>query len=225
MEGSVSAESSAELFRAFVDQDPASAIQVIERARADGIAQGALFDAVYAPAMALLGGAWASGEIDETAFTQASVVAEQIGSFVMPPVTQRDTGVTVVIGTMHRDHHSIARTIVAATLKEAGYRVNDLGVDVRPTDFLERVEETGARIIIVFAEMMRTARAVARVREMLAANGLDDVVMLVCGGPFTAEPTLAREAGANGVALGAESALKLVARVARDRAQAGGGAA
>jgi len=48
------------------------------------------------------------------------------------------------MGTMHRDHHSIGRTIVAATLKEAGYRVNDLGVDVRPSDFLERVEETGA---------------------------------------------------------------------------------
>ena len=65
---------------------------------------------------------------------------------------------------------------------------------------------------------MATARAVARVREMFASSGLDDVVILVSGGPFAADAALAREVGANGVVPGAESALKLIARVARDRA-------
>jgi methanogenic corrinoid protein MtbC1 len=212
----VAAEEAALLYQAFVEQDPAAAIRVVERARASGIAQDALFDALYAPAMAMLGGAWADGAIDEVAFAQAAVVAEQVGSFVMPPAARRDTGVTVVVGTMHRDRHSIARTIVAATLKEAGYRVNDLGVDVRPTDFLERIEETGARILIVFAEMAQTARAVGRVREMLASAGHDGVIILVGGGPFAADESLAREAGANGVVTGAESALRLVSRAARD---------
>jgi len=225
MEGSVAAEGAADLYQAFVDQDPAEAIQVVERARASGVAQDNLFDSLYAPAMGLLGGAWAAGEIDEIVFTQAAVVAEQIGSFVMPSAARRDTGVTVIVGTMHRDHHSIARTIIGATLKEAGYRVNDLGGDVRPADFLERVEETGARIVIVFAEMMATARAAGRVREAFAASGLDDVVILVSGGPFAADPALARAVGANGVVPGAESALKLLARVTRDRAAAAEGEA
>ena len=219
----MAADEATNLYQAFVDQDPASAIQVVERVRASGVAQDSLFDTVYAPAMGLLGGAWASGAIDEMTFTQAAVVAEQVGSFVMPSVAKRDTGVTVIVGTMHRDHHAIGRTIVAATLKEAGFRVNDLGGDVRPADFLERVEETGARIIIVFAEMMRTARAVSRVREMLVANGHDDVVVLASGGPFAAYEGLAKEVDANGVVLGAASALKLVARVARDRAAGGEG--
>lgn len=221
----MSAEEAAALYQAFVDQDPASAIQVVERVRASGVPQDQLFDSLYAPAMGLLGGAWADGSIDEITFTQASVVAEQIGSFVMPPAARRDTGVTVIIGTMHRDHHSIGRTIIGATLKEAGYRVNDLGVDVRPADFLERIEETGARIVIVFAEMMRTARGVASIRALLGSSGLDDVVILVSGGPFSADPALARAVGANGVIPGAESALKLLARVARDRAAAAEGGA
>ncbi len=218
----MAAEDAAHLYQAFVDQDPATAIQVVEAARASGIAQDALFDALYAPAMGLLGGAWASGAIDEIAFTQAAVVAEQVGSFVMPPVARRDTGITVVIGTMHRDRHSIGRTIIAATLKEAGYRVSDLGVDVRPSDFLERIEETGARIVIACAEIMRTARSVSGLRDLLTSSGLEDVVILVSGGPFAAGATLAREVGANGVIPGAERALKLVARVARDRAAAAG---
>lgn len=215
-------DEAANLYQAFVDQEPASAISVVERVRASGVAQDALFDAVYAPAMGLLGGAWASGAIDEMTFTQAAVVAEQVSSFVMPSAARRDTGVTVVVGTVHRDRHDIGRTIVAAALKEAGFRVSDLGSDVRPADFLERVEETGAHIIIVFAEMMRTARSVAQVRETLTANGREGVAMLVAGGPFVADERLAREVGANGVVLGAESALKMVARVSRDLAVAEG---
>lgn len=207
----------AELYQAFVSQDAAGAIAVIERARGEGVVQQQLFDALYAPAMALLGSAWASGAIDEIAFTQAAVVAEQIGSFVIPPATSRDTGVTVLIGVVQRDSHAIAKNVIAAALKEAGHRVVDLGCDVRPAEFLERVEETGARIVIVCAETMATARAVARVRDMLTAGGHPEVLLLASGGPFAADPELARAAGANGVARGAESALKLVARIATER--------
>lgn len=212
----MSSEEAARLYSAFVGQDPASAIQVIERVRSSGVAQDQLFDTLYVPALSLLAGAWASGEIDEITFTQASVVAEQIGSFVMPPVARADTGVTLVLGTMHRDRHSVMKDIVASALKESGYRVNDLGVDVRPADFLERLEETGSRIVLVFAETMATARAVTRVREMLASAGRDDAVILVAGGPFTADTALARSVGANGVITGAESALRVLARIRED---------
>lgn len=215
-------DAAARLYQAFVDQDPAAAIDVIEQARDGGMDQGALFDSLFAPAMAMLGGAWASGAIDEYTFTQAAVVAEQITSFATPPATAQDTGITVLVGAMHRDIHSIDKDIVAATLKEAGHRVIDLGVDVRPAEFLERAEETGARIVVVSAQMTATARSVSRVREMFAASGRDDVVLLVSGGPFVADPALAREVGANGIVRGAESALRLVSRIARDRLSGGG---
>ena len=70
-------DAAARLFQAFVNQDPAAAISVIEKVRKAGIAQESMFDSLFAPAMSLLGGAWASGEIDEVTFTQAAVVAEQ----------------------------------------------------------------------------------------------------------------------------------------------------
>jgi 5-methyltetrahydrofolate--homocysteine methyltransferase len=210
-------DSPALLYRAFVAQDPAGAIKVVESARSSGVAQPDLFDSVFAPALASLGAAWASGEIDEVAFAQASVVAEQVSSFVIPSAAAADTGVTTIAGVIHRDHHSVMKNIVGAALKEAGNRVIDLGVDVRSADFLEKVEETGARIVIVFAEMVQTARAVAGVRDMLTAAGHDDVVILVCGGPFEADSSIAKTAGANGVIHGAESAIRLVSRIAADR--------
>jgi methanogenic corrinoid protein MtbC1 len=213
----VSDEAPVRLYKAFVGQDPAAAIKVIERARADGVTQAQLFDSVFAPALALLGAAWAAGDVDEVAFTQAAVVAEQITSFVTPPPSVTDTGVTVLVGCMQRDRHAVVKNVVAAALKEAGNRVIDLGVDVRPAEFLEKVEETGARIVLVCAEILATARDVRRVRELLAGAGRDDVVLLVAGGPFEADGDIARDAGANGVIRGAESAIRLVAKAASER--------
>jgi methanogenic corrinoid protein MtbC1 len=210
----MSDDAAARLYQAFVSQDPAAAIGVVERVKRAGVAQAQLFDQLFAPAMSLLGGAWASGAIDEYTFTQAAVIAEQITSFVIPPTASGDTGVTVLLGTMHHDRHTIDKEISAAALKEAGNRVIDLGVGVRPAEFLERAEESGARILIVYAHLIAVAHSVLRVREMFAANGRDDVVLLVAGGPFAADPALARAVGANGVVRGAESALTLVAKAA-----------
>jgi methanogenic corrinoid protein MtbC1 len=209
------------LYRAFVARDPAGAIEVVEKARSSGASQDDLFDALYVPALALLGEAWAAAAIDEMVFAHAAVVAEQIATFVTPSVAASDTGVTVLVGCAHGDRHAVMKNIVGASLKEAGHRVIDVGIDVRPAEYLAKAEETGSRILIVFAEMMRTARAVGGIREMLTAAGHDDVVMLVCGGPFDAEPSLARSGGANGIIRGAESALRLVAKVARERLASG----
>ena len=207
-------ESSARLYQAFIAADPAGAINVIERAKKSGIAQTQLFDQLFAPAMSQLGGAWASGSIDEYTFTRAAVIAEQVTSFVTPPNAAQDTGITVLVGTMHHDLHRMDKDITAAALKDAGHRVIDLGVDVRPAEFLERAEETGARIVLVFAQMVGTARSVVRIREMFTAGGREDVVIFVSGGPFSADTSLAKDVGANGVVRGAESALRLVAKVA-----------
>jgi len=207
-------DTAARLYQAFVSQDPAAAIGVIERAKRAGVAQVQLFDQLFAPAMSLLGGAWASGAIDEYTFTQASVIAEQITSFVIPPTTSGDTGVTVLLGVMHHDLHTIDKDITAAALKEAGNRVIDLGADVRPAEFLERAEESGAKLLIVYAQQIGTARSISRVREMFASAGHSAVVILVGGAPFAADPSLARAVGANGIVRGAESALKLVAKAA-----------
>jgi hypothetical protein len=52
---------------------------------------------------------------------------------------------------------------------------------------------------------------------MLAAAGQDEVVLLVAGGPFEADTDMAKRTGANGVVRGAESAIRLVAKVAADK--------
>jgi methanogenic corrinoid protein MtbC1 len=205
------------LYRSLAASDPAAAISAIEEAKAGGVPHAQLFDSVFVPAMAMLGEKWAAGELDELAFTQASVAAEQVTSFVVPPATSPDRGITVVVGCMEGDRHDLRKNIFGAALKTAGYRVLDLGVSTSPAEFLAGVDETGARIVLAFAEMVATASAVKRVREMLDAGGRSDVVLLVVGGPFEAEPEVARLLGANGVANSAQSVLRIVDRVAAER--------
>lgn len=202
------------LYRSLVRHDSAEAISVIERARAAGMSQDALFDSVYAPAMAILGGSWADGSIDEYTFTQAAVVADQMMSFVTPAAIPHDTGVAVLIGTMHGDAHDIGKNIVASALRDVGHRTVDLGVNVQPTTFLKHAEETGAHILIVWAETVATALAASRIRELFDTAGLKETTLLVGGGPFVADPALIGTVGADGAIESAESAVRLVARMA-----------
>lgn len=205
------------LFQALISCDPGEAIAVIESARDSGVSQERLFDTVFVPAMSMLGGAWSERAIGEVEFAHSAVVAGQITSFVVPSVSAIDTGVTILIGTMHRDEHLIAKNIIGAALKEAGHRVVDLGVSVTPSEFLERLEETGAKILIVTAENISTAEECVRVRESLSVAGHEGVMLLVSGGPFTADPGLARRVGANGLITSAEGAIKIVSQMVRDR--------
>ncbi len=147
-----------------------------------------------------------------TGRSQQSLLAEGLAR---QGQTAPDTGLTVVIGTMQGDRHTVLKNIVGSALKEAGHRVLDLGSEVRPSEFLERIEETGGRTVVVFAEVLSAANAVIRVREMFASAGRDDVIIFVAGAPFVADTGLAKAVGSNGVVRGAESALKLLAKAAK----------
>lgn len=210
------------LYESIAGDDPAGAIAAIEEAKAEGVPQQMLFAKVYVPALARLGAAWASEELDEFQFTAAAVVAEQVTSFVTPSVAAPDKGVTVVLGCMRGDFHDLRKNVFGAALKTAGYRVLDLGANTTAGDFLAGVDETGSRIAIVFAEEIAAASIVSRVREALDAGGRSDTLVLVAGGPFEADPALARGSGANGVANTAQGILRLVDRVVTDRLGGGG---
>ena len=201
------------LYQAFIADDPARAISVIADAKASGIGHDRLFDQVFAPALAMLGAAWARGSLDEYRFTQAAVVADQVASFVAPGSVP-DTGTTIVVATMQGELHTARKAIISGALSQAGYRIVDLGSDVLPSAILERVRESRARIVIVFAETVAAAASVGRVREMLDSGGQGGVALLVAGGPFSAEESRARSAGAQGVVRSAEGALRVVGSLA-----------
>jgi methanogenic corrinoid protein MtbC1 len=91
----------------------------------------------------------------------------------------------VVIGTVKGDVHDIGKDIVVAMLRCNGFDVYDVGVDAPPQVFVDKVRETGAKVVglsglltLAFGPMEDTIKA-------LKAAGLKTKVMI--GGGMTDE--------------------------------------
>lgn len=102
----------------------------------------------------------------------------------------------VVIGTVRDDLHDIGKNLVATMLEGGGFQVLDLGVDVRPPQFLEAATTSGAVIVALSALLTTTMQGmettVALIRRELGAK------TLVGGAPVTA--SFACSIGADGYA-------------------------
>jgi methylmalonyl-CoA mutase cobalamin-binding domain/chain len=89
----------------------------------------------------------------------------------------------VVIGTVKGDVHDIGKDIVVAMLRCNGFDVYDVGIDAAPQVFVDKVRETGAKVVglsglltVAFASMENTIKALRDAR-------LDAKVMI--GGGMT----------------------------------------
>jgi len=94
----------------------------------------------------------------------------------------------VIIGTVAGDIHDIGKDIVVFMLEVNGFEVYDLGVDVPPEKFVEKIKETGAPIVglsgfltIAFDSMKQTVEAIKK------AGLRDKVKIMIGGGQITEE--------------------------------------
>jgi methylmalonyl-CoA mutase cobalamin-binding domain/chain len=107
----------------------------------------------------------------------------------------------VVIGTAAGDLHSLGKRIVSGCLKAMMVDVIDLGVNVRPEQFVDAALEHDAQVIAVSAMMVHTAtgeNGARKVRALLHEQGLEDRIKLVVGGaPYRFDGELYKTVGAD----------------------------
>lgn len=121
-----------------------------------------------------------------------------------------DTGVEptgrVAIGTVKGDLHDIGKNLVAMMLEGAGFEIIDLGVDVKPEQFVEAVNTRRADVVALSALLTTTMPAMKETIAALSSAGVrDKVVVLIGGAPVT--QNYAEEIGADGYAPDAASAV------------------
>lgn len=106
---------------------------------------------------------------------------------------------TVVIGTVEGDIHDIGKTIVATMFEVSGFRVIDLGCDVKSKVFVEKTGETKADILGLSALLSTTMGKQADTIKALEGAGLRSHVKVMVGGaPVT--PEWAHQIGADDTA-------------------------
>jgi 5-methyltetrahydrofolate--homocysteine methyltransferase len=114
----------------------------------------------------------------------------------------------VIIGSVEGDIHDIGKNIVVFMLEANGFEVYDLGVDIPPEKFVEKIRETGATIVglsgfltLVFDSMKKTVEAIGK------AGLRDNVKIMIGGGQITEE--IRRYTGADAYGRDATDAVTL----------------
>jgi 5-methyltetrahydrofolate--homocysteine methyltransferase len=114
----------------------------------------------------------------------------------------------LAIGTVQGDLHDIGKNLVAMMLEGAGYEVSDLGVDVKPDQYVQAVRN-GAQVIGMSALLTTTMiNMETTINALVEAQVREQVKVIVGGAPVTEQ--YAQQIGADGFATDASSATRLV---------------
>jgi 5-methyltetrahydrofolate--homocysteine methyltransferase len=160
------------------------------------------------PGMAVVGEKFKANEfyIPEVLIAARAMHASM--DIVKPLLSESDiqAPATVAIGTVQGDLHDIGKNLVAMMLEGAGFKVEDLGVDVNPAKFVAAITEKEADVLAMSALLTTTMPSMKDTIAAVEEAGLRDRVKIIIGGaPVT--QNYADEIGADGYAPDAASAV------------------
>jgi len=112
----------------------------------------------------------------------------------------------VLIGTVKGDLHDIGKNLVSMMMEGAGFTITDLGVDIAPEKFVQKVQEIEPDIVAMSALLSTTMPAMPQTIEALRKAGIRDKVKVMIGGAPVTE-NYAREIQADSYASDAGSAV------------------
>ncbi|HWQ41797.1 MAG TPA: cobalamin-dependent protein [Desulfosporosinus sp.] len=115
---------------------------------------------------------------------------------------------SMVIGTVQGDLHDIGKNIFASMAEAAGFEVYDLGIDVSPSAFVEKIKEVKPQIIGMSGVLTLAIDAMTNTIEELKEAGLRDSIKVIIGGnPVTANAC--KMVGADAFTTNAAEGLKI----------------
>lgn len=198
-----------EIYKAVLNGEISEVPNVVQKAIDDGISANLILDSGLIAAMKEVGRLFEEGEFFVPEML-ISAHAMQGGLNILKPLLV-DSGVQpkgkVIMGTVKGDLHDIGKNLVSMMLEGAGYEVEDLGTDVSPETFVEKVKE-GADILGLSALLTTTMPSIVNTIQAINEAGIRDTVKIIVGGaPLTQE--YADEIGADGFAVDASRAVSL----------------
>jgi len=158
----------------------------------------------------VVGNRYETGEYALGELAYAGSIATELLQELKPILTESkiEAKGVIVMGAVQGDIHDIGKNIVKMLMICRGWEVYDLGVDVAPETFAQKVKEVKADVLGLTA-LLTTTRpmykaTIDKLKEMRVRNM---VKVIIAGNAATDE--LAKEIGADGVALDAGSGIKI----------------
>ncbi|MBQ1887923.1 MAG: corrinoid protein [Firmicutes bacterium] len=130
---------------------------------------------------------------------------------LLPQEEEEQEG-SIVIGVIQGDTHDIGKNLVKIMLEAAGFKVTDLGRDVKISDFVEAVKKERPRIVAVSTLMSTSMAHMKTLIDALEKEGLRDNVKVIVGGAPVSR-AFAEKIGADGYSSNAAEAVRLVKKL------------
>lgn len=187
------------LYDAILTGEAKTARTITETALAAGVDPLVLVSEFMSPAMDEVGARFERGEYFVPELLLAARAMKGAMELVRPLLAASGSKPAgrVVIGTVKGDLHDIGKNLVAALLEGGGFEVHDLGVNVAPEKFIEKIKEQNAQIVALSALLTTTMVNMRTMVEALEHAGLRPSVRVLIGGaPVTKD--FARQIGADG---------------------------
>lgn len=141
-----------------------------------------------------IGGKFEAGEYYLPELVVAGEMFKKVSKRIRPHLTSAKSEVagTIVLGTPKGDIHNLGKDIFSVLAESGGFLVHDLGVDVPPEAFVQKVEETGATILGMSALVTAAFSAMEEVIRRLDQGGLRKKMYVVIGGGVTTKEMVKR---------------------------------
>ncbi len=142
----------------------------------------------------------------------AGEMLQQIAELAKPKLKEAVAGSEplgkVVIGTVAGDVHDVGKDIVAFMLDANNFEIYDLGVDVAPEKFVEKIKEVQPEIVGMSGFLTLAFDQMRIAVDAIKEAGLRDSVKIMIGGAPMDE-TVAEYIGADAYGANASAAVKL----------------
>ena len=191
---------------AIIKGDQNAAVELTKAALAEGIpAKTVLNDGLMA-GMDVVGGRFKRNEVYIPEVLICARAMKSATDLLEPELAKAGVEPTgkFLIGTVQGDLHDIGKNLVVMMLKGAGFEVVDIGIDVPPEVFIERVKAEQPHLIGMSALLTTTMPALDKTLKAMRDAGISTKVM-VGGAPVT--QGYADKIGADGYAPDAASAV------------------
>ena len=140
--------------------------------------------------MGIVGERFEKGEYFLGELIMSGEIFKQAMSFIEPKLTgdvRSETIGQVIMGTVKGDIHSIGKDIVTGLLRMSGFEVFDLGVDVAPEAFVEKLVESGAPILGMSALITPSFESMKNTVTAIEKRDIRDRVKVIIGGGIVIE--------------------------------------
>ena len=177
------------LVQALVEMKEAEALQRAQHLLVEGTGPLEILESC-SRAMEVVGQRFEKGVYFLPHLMMAGEMLRQISSLIKPLIQEQktgDQGGKVLIGTVEGDIHDIGKNIVVFLLEANGFQVRDIGINQKPSKFVEAIKEFQPKVVgmsglltLAFDSMKNTVQAIEEA-------GLRRAVRIMIGGGVVTE--------------------------------------